>query len=194
MGCISTGNRIFNDQAFLRSDSQHRCCFDENFRIRFGFGDVVAVRNRIKVGGKTDPFQDERSVLGRRTDCQLIASCTKFIQAVFHFIGQISRRHSGQKFAIDIVLLCCQLFLACIAQLFITTLQNDLQRRHTGNTAKAIVDFFIKIYTDSICHFFPCQIMVFIGEADHAVQIKNHSFKFFCHRYARPFRIHFPLL
>ena len=56
--------------------------------------------------------------------------------------------------------------------------QDDLKGCHTGNTAQAVVNLFVKIDAQLIGEGLPSLIMILVGKADNAIQVEYDSFLF----------------
>jgi len=54
-------------------------------------------------------------------------------------------------------------------------LQDDLQALHAADAPQPVVDGSVKVDAHAIRHGLPCAVVVFVGGADHTVQIKNDA-------------------
>ena len=70
----------------------------------------------------------------------------------------------------------------------IALLQNDIQAFHPAYAAQQVVSLPVEGNAKAVRQGFPCQIMIFVSGADHAVQTKNDALVFYLSSSRMPLR------
>ena len=130
---LCTRDGILDHQTVGRGEAQHFGGLEENFRVRLGMGDVVAVADHVEVAAQTQLTQDEPGVLLEDPMASFRPSARSASRVSLTSDDRSAGGQLMEAFPVEIIFLGGKLHLLFLAQgRTVVLLEDDLQTFPSG--------------------------------------------------------------